>query len=617
MTKQTNKASGDVFGPFQVQEQLGFGGMATVSRATKVSADGKTRSVALKRILPHLANDARIIANFKREARVGMLLNHRNIASVYDVGQVGDEHYISMEYINGWNLRQLRNDVDAVGRPSATVTLQILHDLSSALAYAHERRDELDAPLALVHRDISPANILLSRSGVVKIIDFGIAHVANNSSAEIHPLTKDGAFKGKLGYMAPEALTDGAVDARADLWSLGVLAHELVTGQSLFDDGSDFSTIERVRELEIPNPAAIVEGFPAPLGEIILRALERDVDRRWQSASAITEALEEFAIEFKLTRHSAAVATWCSRSTASAPVASHLAVPDLISELATTTTTTPLPLPPPPWLKSAAKPPPSPAPHLTFRDSTVSESASRAQPVLVPPAGLSYLHTRSPMAGSPGAKAAAASARRSSTTSGAAMQSSATSAADTPAFRTDLRGQADARDQSKSVSARRAPVTWPVGTQSPPIPPPRKEVSTSAQRPVLTPVPLPAPPRERPIVSSSALRDMALPRRRDRRLKWVIGIGVILISALLVIITKVTGTSETSQASSGQGSYIEIVTTPSDAQVFIEGKSQVLPLQLPAGSYDLEIRAQNFQTFRERLVVREGQDLKYRLILAP
>lgn len=355
--------------------------MATVHRATRVHPDGTTQAVALKRILPHLAHEEHFVSSFKREAHLGELLNHANIITVYEQAQVDGEHYIAMEYLDGWNLRDiLRLAHDNGLTPGPRVSHMIVLLLSRALAYAHARKDESGAPLGLVHRDVSPANVIISRAGVVKIIDFGIAR-----SSSSYAVTQNGAFKGKLGYMAPEALQNGKVDARADLWSLGVLAHELVTGRSLFDQGNDFATIEGVRILDIPSPA---EGNPdcsPELAAIIMRALERDVGKRWQSANEMAEALAGLATQIDLRGYDETIANWCAEATGeAAPV------------IAQDHQATRVGMRPTAGLAGQIFSAPKaehPVPRITFRPATITEVSSKVRALPLPPAGMTYLHT--------------------------------------------------------------------------------------------------------------------------------------------------------------------------------------------------------------------------------
>jgi eukaryotic-like serine/threonine-protein kinase len=192
-------AAEEQFGPYRVYERLGVGGMATVHRALEHGADGVERTVALKRLLPHLAEDASFIKSFVREAKLASMLDHLNIVQIYELGRVGTEYFISMEYIDGRDVRRLlRHARKVTGAPPIYVTVGLMLQLCDALDYAHTRVDEDGAPLGLVHRDISPSNLIVTSGGHLKIIDFGIAKA---QSSQLR--TQTGRVKGKLAYMSP------------------------------------------------------------------------------------------------------------------------------------------------------------------------------------------------------------------------------------------------------------------------------------------------------------------------------------------------------------------------------------------------------------------------------
>src|ERR1700761_8334644 len=201
-------AEEEQFGPYVIYERLGVGGMATVHRALERGIEGFERVVALKRLLPHLAEDASFIKSFVREAKLASLLNHVNIVQIFELGRVGAEYFISMEYIDGHDIRRiLRHARSVSGPPPIHVTVGLLLQLCDALDYAHHKVDDAGAPLGLVHRDVSPSNVLITSTGEIKVIDFGIA------KAQGAQRTQTGRVKGKLAYMAPEALTGKELDA--------------------------------------------------------------------------------------------------------------------------------------------------------------------------------------------------------------------------------------------------------------------------------------------------------------------------------------------------------------------------------------------------------------------
>ena len=282
----------ETFGPFAIYERLGTGGMAVVHRAVRKLDGGGEQVVALKRLLPHLAEDAAFIRAFAREAKMAQRLRHPNICQIHELGRVGDHYFIAMEYLDGCDLRaMLRRSYSRGTPPPIPRVLSVLAQLCAALDHAHSATDdETGEPLGLVHRDVSPANILVTRGGHVKVIDFGIAKA---TLAKFR--TETGRFRGKLGYLSPEAIQGHAVDARSDLFSLGVIAHELLTGKPLFGAMSDFDTLSRVQFGQVDPPSRLSVHCPLELDAIVMTALAKDGTLRWQTAAAMRNALLEVA----------------------------------------------------------------------------------------------------------------------------------------------------------------------------------------------------------------------------------------------------------------------------------------------------------------------------------
>jgi eukaryotic-like serine/threonine-protein kinase len=299
-------AAEEQFGPYLVYERLGVGGMATVHRALERGIEGFERIVALKRLLPHLAADATFIKSFVREAKLASLLNHVNIVQIFELGRVGTQYFISMEHIDGRDVRRiLRHARKASGPPPIHVTVGILLQLCDALDYAHHKADDIGHPLGLVHRDVSPSNVLVTTAGQVKVIDFGIAKA---QSSQLR--TQTGRVKGKIAYMAPEALAGKDLDARSDLFAVGVIAHELLTARPLFSTKNEYQTLMKVQRGEIVPPSTINPGCPAELDAIVLRALARDPDHRFVHASALRDDLNTMRKQYGLATSNRDIATW-------------------------------------------------------------------------------------------------------------------------------------------------------------------------------------------------------------------------------------------------------------------------------------------------------------------
>ena len=298
----------EVFGPYVVLERLGVGGMATVHHAKVSGIEGFERVVALKRLLPHLAEDASFVKSFVREAKLASMLQHANIVQLYELGRVGATYYISMEHIDGRDVRRILLQARrAAGPPNVNVTLSLLIQLCDALEYAHTRTDEHGVPLGLVHRDVSPSNLLVTRSGHLKVIDFGIAKAQTQQL-----LTQDGKVKGKLAYMAPEAITGGAVDARSDIFSVGVIAHELLTARALFASKSEYQTLINVQRAEVSPPSAFNQAVPRELDAIVAKALARDPAQRYASAAEMRDDLHGVRTRYNLSATNREVETWCT-----------------------------------------------------------------------------------------------------------------------------------------------------------------------------------------------------------------------------------------------------------------------------------------------------------------
>jgi serine/threonine protein kinase len=292
------------FGTYVVYELLGKGGMATVHRAESLSAGGFRKRVALKRLLPHLLAEPEIIESFSREAKLASHLRHQNIAQTYDLGIRDGTYFIAMELVPGPTLRQIMHQCESsAGAMPIVHALEILIQVCDALDYAHNLVDERGQALGIVHRDVTPANIIVSGSGVVKLIDFGLAKV-NASRA-----TKAGVIKGKLSYMAPE-YTLGRLDHRADLFAVGVIAHELLTGKKLFDHPNEYEIITMLREMPIQPPSRWNTSVTLALDDIVMTALSRDPGLRWQSAAAMRAALVNLAREVNMAPSREGLARW-------------------------------------------------------------------------------------------------------------------------------------------------------------------------------------------------------------------------------------------------------------------------------------------------------------------
>ena len=278
------------FGKYFLLERINVGGMAEVFRAKAFGVEGFERLVAVKRILANIAEDKEFIRMFIEEAKLSVQLNHANIAQIFDLGVVDSSYYIALEHVHGRDLRGIFDRCRQLGEamPVAQACF-VAMKVCEGLDYAHNKRDQAGRELSLVHRDVSPQNILVSFEGEVKLIDFGIAKAAGTGSK-----TQQGILKGKFGYMSPEQVRGLQVDRRSDVFSCGIVLYELLTGERLFVGESDFSTLEKVRNVEILPPSTYNRRIPEELERIVLKALTKDVEDRYQNAIDLHDELQAF-----------------------------------------------------------------------------------------------------------------------------------------------------------------------------------------------------------------------------------------------------------------------------------------------------------------------------------
>ena len=283
------------FGKYLLLERVNVGGMAEVFKAKTYGVAGFERILAIKRILPNLVEDDEFIRMFIDEARIAVQLNHTNIVQIYELGKHGEHYYIAMEYVPSRDLRAILDRMRSNGQlmpiPQAAY---ICKKVCEGLDYAHKKREPSGSPMNIIHRDVSPQNILLGFEGEVKVIDFGIAKAANRASK-----TQAGVLKGKFGYMSPEQVRGLPTDRRSDIFAVGVLLYEMLTGERLFIGESDFSTLERVRNAEVVPPTNFNKKITPALEQIVLKTLAREVEDRYQWASDLAEEIEPFLVEDK------------------------------------------------------------------------------------------------------------------------------------------------------------------------------------------------------------------------------------------------------------------------------------------------------------------------------
>jgi hypothetical protein len=277
------------FGRYYLVDKIAVGGMAEVFKAKSYSDAGFEKLLVIKRILEHLSDNSEFVEMFIDEAKISVELQHSNIVQIYDFGRSGENYYIAMECVEGKDIKGVLRKLAQLRKlMPQSLALLIAHEVARGLDYAHKKADLAGEALHIVHRDISPSNIIVSYSGEVKIADFGIAK-AESSAFD----TKDGVLKGKYEYMSPEQARGERIDHRSDLFATGIILHEMLTGRRLFKTDSDVKTLEKIKQAEVPAPSSINPTIPAALDALVLRALSRDPDARFADGRALQAAILE------------------------------------------------------------------------------------------------------------------------------------------------------------------------------------------------------------------------------------------------------------------------------------------------------------------------------------
>lgn len=298
----------DRIGPYVLHRKIARGGMAELFLADYVREDGFRRKVAVKRILPHLAGNKDFIQMFTREARVAALLQHPNIVQIFDYGNIENAYFIAMEYIDGKNLAEILSTLK--GGLSIDRAVFIISEICKGLDYSHQKKDEKTAePFNIVHRDISPQNLLISYQGEVKISDFGISKTRSEPS-----LTQAGVVKGKLAYLSPEQASGESIDHRADIYALGLVFYETLSGKRVYPFSSDIEALRTIPQMDIEPLGESAPGIPQELSRIVMKCLEKQKDLRYQSAASIYTDLAAFKKEQKIVFDTSDLADFMNKS---------------------------------------------------------------------------------------------------------------------------------------------------------------------------------------------------------------------------------------------------------------------------------------------------------------
>ncbi len=283
------------FGRYQLLERLAVGGMAEIFRARQTGAHGFEKILVIKRILPHLAADPEFLAMFIDEAKLQCALQHPKIVQVFEFGEVEGQYYIALEYVDGMDaLGLLRACAHRRQRLPVRLAVHIACEVLDALDYAHSQRGPDGQPLGIVHRDVSPSNVFISRRGDVKLGDFGIARATEKQRQS---KTQAGTLKGKYGYMAPEQVVGGEIDGRADLFAVGIVLAEMLMGRRLFTAPNDLDVLLMVRDARLDRLNRYGSDIPPALRKVLDRMLARDPEVRYPTAGALRDTLQEFLFE--------------------------------------------------------------------------------------------------------------------------------------------------------------------------------------------------------------------------------------------------------------------------------------------------------------------------------
>jgi serine/threonine protein kinase len=569
--------------------------MAEVFKAKSFGVEGFEKILAIKRILPSLAEDGEFIQMFIDEAKICGQLNHANICQIFELGRVDDAHFIAMEFVWGKDLLQLTNrfrKLRQLMRPEMAAFIGA--KVCEGLDYAHKKKDSNGKPLNIIHRDISPQNILCSYEGEVKIIDFGIAKGALRTSK-----TQAGVLKGKFGYMSPEQVRGLPLDRRSDIFAIGTILYELLVADRLFVGESDFETLERVRNVEVPPLTKVNPAVPATLEKIIRRALTKEVEDRYQWAGEMQVELqsylataeppfaekslagwmrENFAAELKRESDVLEAQRKVGREVLSAPPRATASLPRSIGAAARAPALAPV--------VTAAEPDILDAQHL-FGDSDDSGAFSGEKTTVSEPG---FLDETSQPGGALGGQSTRILADRSL-------------AQEAPAAAADALGPQPTVVLGEGTGARAMPKVGPqastmLGMEAPVLPPRFGPTSTGVvQQQVLTPVgagelvPADEPPR------SSVLRDIAT------------GVGV-----AAVVVAAILGVRLYLSHAGARGTLVVMLSGNQPAEVLLDGtpRGPIRPMKpvtlkgLAPGEHALLVRAVGGGEFKQSVVLAQG-----------
>ncbi len=315
--EEEEPTDGTKFGQYVLLDRIATGGMAEVWKARMRGVEGFQKTVAIKKILPHLSDNQDFIEMFIDEAKLAAQLSHNNIIHIYDLGKIQSSYYIAMEYVDGADLKTILGRAQERDQPlTVELALFVASKVASALDYAHRKRDFQDQEMGLVHRDVSPQNVLISQEGDIKLCDFGIAKAASKASH-----TQAGSLKGKLQYMSPEQAWGRPIDRRSDVFALAVVLFEMLAGRKLFKGDNEISILDQVRDGKVLMPSEFNDEVTPEIDAIMKKALAKDPADRYQTAGELARDLDATLYTYKPTPTSADLAIFMHRLSVPLPVA--------------------------------------------------------------------------------------------------------------------------------------------------------------------------------------------------------------------------------------------------------------------------------------------------------
>jgi eukaryotic-like serine/threonine-protein kinase len=291
------------FGKYFLLDRIGVGGMAEVFLAVAIGPQGFQRTLVIKRMLSHLSKDRAFVKMFIDEAKLCGLLSHPNLVQIFEFGQIEESFFIAMEYVQGETLLSVQAKLAEENRIAPVgAALEMVRQVCLGLQYAHGLQATTGQALGIVHRDISPSNLMVNFHGGVKILDFGIARVTEELR---ETKTQAGTMKGKVSYMSPEQVKLENIDGRSDVFAVGIVLHELLTGRRLFKSSNEFTGAKLILEAVVPLPSSVNPAVPASVDPIVMRALDRNLETRYQTAGEMAEDIEKALFEMRASPHEA------------------------------------------------------------------------------------------------------------------------------------------------------------------------------------------------------------------------------------------------------------------------------------------------------------------------